>query len=72
MWFNPNCYTIQPVGTFGNTGRNTLRGPGFFDTDLSLSKDTVIREQIKLQFRAEFFNIFNHTNFANPSNNAFV
>jgi len=70
-WFNPHCYTLEPVGTFGNTGRNTLRGPGFFDTDISLSKDTKLTEQIRLQLRAEFFNIFNHENFANPSNNVF-
>ena len=71
MWYNPNCYSLQPVGTLGNTGRNTLRGPNFFDTDLSLSKDTIIREQIKLQFRAEVFNIFNHENLGNPGNNIF-
>jgi hypothetical protein len=71
MYFNPNCYSIEPAGTFGNTGRNTLTGPGFFDTDMALLKDTVIREQIKLQFRAEIFNIFNHENFSNPGNNVF-
>ena len=70
-WFNAACYQLEPVGTFGNTGRNTLRGPGFFDADISLSKDTIIREQIKLQFRAEFFNIFNHENLGNPNMNVF-
>src|SRR5581483_4691979 len=70
-WFNPACYSLEPVGTFGNTGRNTLRGPGFFDTDISLAKDTRLTEQIHLQFRAEFFNIFNHENFGNPNNNIF-
>ena len=70
-WFNPNCYLLEPVGTFGNTGRNTLRGPSFFNMDISLLKDTKLTEQLKLQFRAEFFNILNHTNFANPSNNVF-
>ena len=70
-WFNPQCFTLEPVGTFGNTGRNTLRGPSFFDTDISLSKDTVIKEQIKVQFRAEIFNIFNHENLGNPNNAIF-
>ena len=70
-WFNANCYALQPVGTFGDTGRNTLRGPGFFNMDVSLLKDTRISERFKLQFRAEFFNIFNHANFANPNNNVF-
>jgi hypothetical protein len=70
-WFNTSCYQLQPVGTFGNTGRNTLRGPRFFNTDISLSKDTRLTEQFRMQFRAEVFNIFNHENFANPSNNVF-
>ena len=70
-WFNTSCYTLETPGTFGNAGRNTLRGPGFFSADLSLSKETVIREQIKLQFRWEVFNIFNHENLANPGNNIF-
>ena len=70
-WFNPACYTLQPVGTFGNTGRNSLRGPGFFNADISLLKDTKITEQIKLQFRAEFFNIFNHENLFFPNSMLF-
>jgi TonB-dependent receptor-like protein len=71
LWFNPNCYSLEPVGTLGNTGRNTLRGPHFVNADISLSKDTKISEQLRLQFRAEFFNIFNHENFATPNNNIF-
>jgi hypothetical protein len=70
-WFNPACYTLQPVGTFGNTGRNSLRGPSFFNTDISLSKDTKLSEQFKLQFRAEFFNIFNHENLFFPNSMLF-
>ncbi len=66
-WFNPNCFSVPAVGTLGNTGRNTGRGPGFFDTDLALIKDTRITEAVRMQFRAEFFNIFNHTNFAVPA-----
>ena len=70
-WFNPACYTIEAPGQFGDTGRDTLRGPHFFDTDISLSKETVIREEIRLQFRAELFNIFNHENLGLPNNNVF-
>jgi hypothetical protein len=70
-WFNPACFTLEAPGTFGDTGRDTLRGPGFFDTDISLSKETVIKENLKLQFRAEIFNIFNHENLGNPNNNIF-
>ncbi len=72
MWFNPNCYALEPVGTFGNTGRNTLRGPGFFNTDIALTKDTKVSEQFRIQFRAEFFNIFNHPNLWLPGNNVFT
>jgi hypothetical protein len=44
-----------------------VRGPKFFDTDIGLSKDTRVRENLSVQFRAEFFNIFNHTNFGLPT-----
>ena len=71
LWFNPNCYALQPAGTFGNAGRNTLRGPSFFNTDISASKNTKVNEQLSVQFRAELFNIFNHPNFALPNNNVF-
>ena len=54
------------------TARDTVRGPHFFDTDISLSKNTKLTEQAGLQFRAEFFKIFNHTNLALPSNTLFV
>jgi hypothetical protein len=66
-WFNPNCYALEPAGTFGNTGRNSLRGPGFFNADISLLKDTKINDKLNLQFRAEFFNFLNHENFALPN-----
>jgi hypothetical protein len=67
-WFNPNCFSVPAVGTLGNTGRNTGRGPGYFSADFGLVKDTRITEAVRTQFRAEFFNIFNHTNFAVPAN----
>ncbi len=56
------------VGTrhFGTLGRNSLRGPDFRQFDFSIFKDTKINERIKVQFRAEAFNLFNHPNFANP------
>ena len=57
----------QPaVDTFGNVGRNTLRGPRFFDTDLALFKNFTITERAKAQFQFQFYNIFNHVNLANP------
>jgi hypothetical protein len=71
MYYNPNCFALEPVGTLGNIGRDTLRGPSFFDMDISLSKDTKITERLKVQFRAEFFNILNHENFALPASAVF-
>jgi hypothetical protein len=54
-------------GTFGDSGRNTLTGPGWFDSDLSVIKSFPVREQMTVQFRAEFYNVFNHANLANPN-----
>ena len=51
---------------FGNLGRNSLRGPSFKEFNFSVFKNTPITERVKLQIRAEFFNLFNHPNFANP------
>lgn len=54
---------------FGDTGRNAFTGPGFQDTDFSLVKNTKLTERFSLQFRAEFFDIFNQANFGNPNLN---
>jgi hypothetical protein len=69
QWFNTALFTPNALGTFGNSGRNIIRGPGFFNTDLGLLKDTFITERYNLQFRAEFFNAFNNPNFRLPNNN---
>jgi hypothetical protein len=55
-----------PLGQFGNMGRNMFRDSGFRNFDFSLGKNFHFGERYRLQFRAEFFNIFNHPNFANP------
>src|SRR5262245_37476581 len=51
---------------FGNLGRNSITGPAFHNVDFSVLKNTRIRETIRTQFRAEFFDLFNHANFGNP------
>ena len=68
QWFDPNAFAVPQSGTLGNMGRNSLIGPAFQNVDLNLSKDFPIRERLGLEFRAEFFNLFNHVNFANPNN----
>ena len=57
---------------FGNEGRNSLRGPSFKQWDLAIYKNTAITERVKLQLRAEFFNLINHPNFSNPFLPAFI
>lgn len=57
---------VPASGDFGNVPRNALRGPGQSNIDFSIVKFIPIREGQKFEFRTEFFNIFNHTNFANP------
>jgi hypothetical protein len=64
----PRASTPNAVLTFGNAGRNIVTGPGFRNFDFSVLKNTHLRENVNLQFRAEFFNITNHPNFALPSN----
>ena len=65
-WFNTAAFTKNATGTFGNVPRNSLRGPGYDDVDLSLFKDIAPERRIHGQFQAEAFNAFNHTNLAGP------
>ncbi len=63
-----SSFCIPPPGQVGNIGRNAVRGPGFWNFDMGVGKRFPITERVNLQFRAEFFNIFNHPNFENPRN----
>jgi hypothetical protein len=66
LWVNPAAFAVPQPGTFGNLGRNALRGPDISQLDLTLSKTVAVTERVKLQFRAECFNILNHAVFAVP------
>jgi Carboxypeptidase regulatory-like domain/TonB dependent receptor len=74
-WFDPNMFIAAPPGLLGDAGRGMLRGPGLSDWDCSLNKDTKVRflgEAGNVQFRAEFFNLLNHTNFRQPNAATYV
>jgi len=66
-WFNPVAFLAPYPGTFGNAGRDSLTGPGLTDVDLSLAKSTAINERVRAQFRVEYFNLLNQTNFTTPN-----
>ena len=68
QWFNTAAFAFPAPGTFGNAGRNILEGPGFQSVNMSLVKNTALTEGLRLQFRAEAFNLFNHPNFNLPDN----
>jgi len=78
-WLNPSSFAapVAAVGTpadvyaaypykFGNIGKGAVRGPGSFNWDMGLAKDFRVYESVSVQFRAEFFNAFNHVNFSDP------
>jgi Carboxypeptidase regulatory-like domain/TonB dependent receptor len=66
QWFNPSAYAVPAPFTFGNSGANSLFGPGYVDWDFGVYKNFPVREAWRVQFRTEFFNALNHPNFGNP------
>jgi hypothetical protein len=66
-WFNINAFAVPAVGTWGSLGRNAGRGPGYYEIDTALEKSTGLTERLKLKFRAEAFNLFNHPIYGDPS-----
>jgi len=73
-WLNPavgnpseSCFALEAPGTLGNAGRNTLVGPRFINLDFAILKNTRITERVNAQFRAEFFNLPNRTDFGPPN-----
>ena len=61
--FNAAAFSDPGQGVFGNLGRNTMRGPGFWQVDASVFKNTKLTEHTSLQLRLEVFNLFNHPNY---------
>lgn len=68
-YLNRNSFVLPMTGTFGNAGKNSLIGPDLTTWDMGFFKNFPIHERYRIQFRAEFFNIFNRVNFNNPSSN---
>jgi hypothetical protein len=67
MWFNPCAFSLSPLGTYGNDGRATITMPGLNNVDFAIIKNTALTERFKLDFRAEFFNLFNTAHFGLPA-----
>ncbi|MBI3406285.1 MAG: TonB-dependent receptor, partial [Acidobacteria bacterium] len=67
-WFNTAAFSLPAFGSFGNAGRNLLTGPGSAAFNFSLLKNIQATERVNVQFRTEFFNLFNRTNYDLPDN----
>jgi len=66
VFVNPAAFAIPAPGKVGNLGRNALHGPGLTQLDLTVQKRFLISERANVEFRAEIYNLLNHTNYANP------
>ncbi len=66
-WFNTKAFAHAATGTYGNSGRNIIFGPGLANVDFAMAKYFPVTEKVKLQFRSEFFNLLNHTNLNEPN-----
>ena len=72
QYFNPSCYTLEPAGTEGNVGRDSIYGPGLVNVDFSVLKRTRVTEKLDSEFRAEIFNLFDRPNFGLPNPSVFT
>jgi len=66
QWFDTAAFALPAQNTFGTAGRNVAVGPGLENLDLSLQKEGTLHEGLKLQFRFDVYNVFNHPNFDLP------
>lgn len=68
-YFNRSAFISGPLGAFGTSNRRFFHGPGIENFDMALHKTTNVTERMAVEFRAEFFNVFNHTQFGGPNGN---
>ena len=68
QYFNPLAFTVNAPGTFGDSGKNILTGPSVATADLGIAKNWMLEKNVRLQFRWEAFNAFNHASFSTPIN----
>ncbi len=68
-WFDATAFVLPAIGTVGTSSINMLRGPGQLNIDAGLYRNFGVREKFNIQFRAEFFNVLNHTRLGNPNTN---
>jgi len=67
LWINPAAFSVPAAGTWGNLGKNAVRGPALWQIDTALQRSISLRERAALQVRAECFNIFNRAQYGNPA-----
>jgi hypothetical protein len=72
QWFDTSAFSLPALYSFGNAPRNAIIGPGLEEFDFSLQKDIVVKEPVRLEFRAEAYNLLNHPNFNIPNRTAFT
>ena len=65
-FFDPSAFQIPAAGTFGNSGRNVIVGPGIRNVDMALMRSLRLSDSTRGQFRADFYNVFNNSNFVAP------
>lgn len=68
-YFTASSFARAPVGTQGGAARNEFAGPGINNFDVQVSKDTAVTESTRIELRVEMFNVWNHTQFNNPTGN---
>jgi hypothetical protein len=66
-WYDLTAFAVPTCACFGNSGRNILRGPGFTNVDIGVNRTFHIGERVRIEFRAESFNVANHPNFGLPN-----